>query len=122
MPLVDDGKVYVFGAAGDLHCVEIKDGKKLWSRRLGRELKAKDGHFGFGSTPILIDGTLLLNVGGSKSASVVGLDPNNGETKWQQFEDEASYSSPTPWTSGGTDYGLFVTRMHTIAILSLIHI
>lgn len=116
MPTLHEGIVYVFGAAGDLHCVDAKYGKKLWSRRLGRELKAKDGYFGFGSTPILIDGTLLLNVGGSKSASVVGIDPNSGETKWKQFDDGASYSSPTTWSNNGTDYGLFVTRLHAIAI------
>ena len=32
VPLVHDGRVYLFGAAGDLYCVSLADGKKRWSR------------------------------------------------------------------------------------------
>src|SRR5687767_2037584 len=32
VPLVDQDRVFVFGAAGELHCVALADGKKIWSR------------------------------------------------------------------------------------------
>ncbi|HRX81180.1 MAG TPA: PQQ-binding-like beta-propeller repeat protein, partial [Pirellulaceae bacterium] len=32
VPLIHEGRVYLFGAAGDLHCVSLKDGGKVWSR------------------------------------------------------------------------------------------
>src|SRR5262245_5174243 len=34
VPLLTDRAVYVFGAAGDLHAVELNTGNKLWSRSL----------------------------------------------------------------------------------------
>ena len=36
VPLVHAGCVYVFGAAGDLHSVELASGKKRWSRQTYR--------------------------------------------------------------------------------------
>ena len=44
---VHQDRVYGFSAAGDLHCADAIDGKKVWSRRLGKDYKAKDGYFGF---------------------------------------------------------------------------
>ena len=48
----------VFGAAGDLHCVSLKDGKKVWSRSVYADYGGKEGYFGAGSTPVAVDGKL----------------------------------------------------------------
>ena len=115
VPLVDNQRVYVHGAAGDMHCVQLQDGKKVWSKRLAKELRANDGYFGAGSTPILLDGTLMVNVGGKKAA-IVGLHPASGEYRWKSVDDAASYSSPTIWAKSDGNVAIFVTRLNVVGI------
>ena len=116
VPLVKDERVYVYGAGGDLHCVTLATGKKLWSRALLADYTADEGYFGAGSTPIHIGGRLLVNVGGKKGAGLVALDPANGQTVWQATNEIASYSSPTAAEIDGRPWAVFVTRMNVVAV------
>ena len=119
VPLVHQGQVFVFGAAGELHCASLQDGKKLWSRKLGREYKAQDGYFGAGSCPIIAADKLLVNVGGRGQASIVAIDLASGATLWKTFQDHASYSSPTlrtPGNSGNDSAAVFITRLHLVGL------
>ena len=113
VPLIANGTVYVFGAAGDLHAVALDSGKKLWSRSLLADYGGEEGYFGAGSTPILVGGKLVVNVGG-RGAGIVGLDPVSGKTVWQASEEGASYSSPAVVTIGGQEQALFVTRLNCV--------
>ncbi|MFN0017921.1 MAG: PQQ-binding-like beta-propeller repeat protein [Pirellulaceae bacterium] len=114
VPLVQDGKVYVFGAAGDMHCVQLADGKKLWSRELYVDYDGDEGFFGAGSTPILVGGKLVVNVGG-KDAGLVALDPATGKTIWKGTSEVGSYSAPTAAKIGGKEQAVFITRMNCVA-------
>src|SRR5262245_11358793 len=64
VPLLAGNSVYAFGAAGDLDAVALDSGKQLWTRALCDENKSDLGYFGAGSTPVLVGGRLLVNVGG----------------------------------------------------------
>lgn len=114
VPLVQDGKVYVFGAAGDLHCVALADGKKLWTRELYVDFDGDEGYFGAGSTPILIGGKLVVNVGG-KDAGLVALNPANGKTVWKGTSEVGSYSSPAAAKVGDKEQAIFITRMNCVS-------
>jgi outer membrane protein assembly factor BamB len=114
VPLVQDGKVYVFGAAGDLHCLAMADGKKLWTRELYVDYDGDEGYFGAGSTPILIGGKLVVNVGG-KDAGLVALDPATGKTLWKGTSEVGSYSSPAPAKINGKEQAIFITRMNCMS-------
>jgi outer membrane protein assembly factor BamB len=113
VPLIAEGRVFVFGAAGDLHAVVLETGKSLWSRALFADYRGDEGYFGAGSTPILVGGKLLVNVGG-KGAGIVALDPANGKTLWQATDEAASYSSPAAVKIGGQDEAIFITRMNCV--------
>lgn len=115
-PLILDDRIVVFGARGDLHCVALKDGAKLWSRKLAREHKADDGYFGFGSSPICLGNVLMANVGG-KDACIVAVDVGTGETLWTSFDDTASYSAPTTLAAdrAGT-IAVFVTNLYFVGM------
>jgi outer membrane protein assembly factor BamB len=113
VPLVADGKVYVFGAAGDLHAVALDTGKKQWSRALYADYGGDEGYFGAGSTPILVGGRLLVNVGG-RGAGIVALDPASGKTVWQASDEAASYAAPAAARVSGTDNAVFITRMNCV--------
>lgn len=116
-PLVHEGNIYLFGAAGDLSCVALADGKKLWTRNVSREYQADEGYFGAGSTPIIVDGRLLVNVGGRrKQAGIVAFSLDGGEPLWQATEEGASYSAPTSAVIDGKACAIFATRLSALAI------
>jgi outer membrane protein assembly factor BamB len=113
VPLLTRDAAFVFGAAGDLHCLELASGKKRWSRSLYADYSGDEGYFGAGSTPLLVDGKLLVNVGGNK-AGIVALDPATGKTLWQATDEAASYSSPTIAEISGQKRAIFVTRLNCV--------
>lgn len=112
-PLVADGKVYVYGAAGDLRCVSLAKGEQLWERSLLADYAGPAGYFGAGSTPILVGGRLIVNVGG-RGAGLVALDPATGKTAWKATDEDASYSSPAAVEIGGKEQALFITRYNCV--------
>jgi outer membrane protein assembly factor BamB len=116
VPLIDRGFVYLFGATGDLHCLDLKSGKERWSRAAGREFEAPDGFFGVGSTPIVEGEQLLVNVGGKKGTGVVAFRLTDGMPLWQVSDDKASYSSPIAATVDGVRHVIFVTRLTALSI------
>jgi outer membrane protein assembly factor BamB len=113
VPLVVGGCVYVLGAAGDLRCIDAVSGKSLWERHLYADHGGDEGYFGAGSTPILLGGRLLVNVGG-RGAGIVAIDPKSGKTLWQASDEGASYSSPAAVLLEGKDQALFITRMNCV--------
>lgn len=115
VPVVKDGRVYVFGAAGDLHCVALDKGTELWSRSLFADYGGDEGYFGAGSTPLVIGDRVIANVGGDK-AGLVAVDAKTGKTAWQVTDEQPSYSSPTTVTINGKEQGLFVTRLNALLV------
>ena len=77
VPLLHEDRVYVYGARGDLHCLALKDGRKVWSRDTFGDYNSKrpsrgeppEGYFGLGSSPIIVGNRLLLNVGGDAAGA-----------------------------------------------------
>jgi outer membrane protein assembly factor BamB len=115
VPVVHDKQVFVFGADGDLHCVALDTGKALWSRSLYEDYDADRGYFGAGSTPIVVDGRLLVNVG-ARGAGIVALDLKTGKTLWKATDEDASYAAPTATRVNGAPQGLFVTRYNALLV------
>jgi outer membrane protein assembly factor BamB len=111
--LVAEGAVFALGAAGDLHCVDLATGNKRWSRSLFADYGGEEGYFGAGSTPLLLGGKLLVNVGG-RGAGIVALEPASGKTAWQASEEGASYSAPTSMKMNGKETAIFVTRLNCV--------
>lgn len=108
-PTVDNGRIYTFGAEGQLHCVNLADGKKVWSEDTHARFKVRKGYFGAACAPVVDSGKVMLNVGGV-DAGIVAFDAANGKVLWTATEDEASYSSPIVATFAGLKRALFFTR------------
>ena len=119
VPVIDAkrDRVFVYGAAGDVHCVSFSKGTKIWSRTVRSDYRADDGYFGAGSTPIVAGDKLLINVGGDRAgAGIVALSVDTGKTVWKVAKEQASYSSPTMTTIDGKSSVIFVTRMNAVCI------
>ena len=115
VPLVHRDRIYLFSAVGQLHCVRLRDGKPLWSRDAYGEYRGDEGYFGAGSTPIVADGKLIVNVGG-RNAGLVAFNLQSGKTVWTATQEKASYSSPTTVTIDGRQLVFFVTRLTALAV------
>lgn len=114
-PLIADGRVFTFGADGDLRAWELATGKGLWDRNVTKEYEVPKGFFGCASSPILAGGRLLVNVG-AKGAGVVAFEPATGKEVWKAADDPLSYSSPVVAKLGREELAVFFTRSGLLAV------
>lgn len=116
-PVVHEGKVVVFGAQGTLGCIDAATGRRLWERPTHREFNAQEGYFGAGSTPLVIGGRVIVNVGGRKGdAGIVAFDLATGDTLWTSTREGASYSAPIAVDLAGVPHVLVVTRLSCLLL------
>lgn len=94
-PTVTDRHVYFASVNGQIACLNVSDGKPVWSANLVEEFKGEGMEFGYSASPLLIDGMVIAPVGG-KGASVVALDAETGAIRWKAGDDPASYSTIYP--------------------------
>ncbi len=116
VPLVHEGRVYLVGPGGELACVTLDSGKKLWQRQVIQEFDAPEGYFGAGSSPIVEGDKLLLNVGGRDGAGIVAFALDDGRTVWKSTDEAASYSSPVAATVDGVRHVIFAARLNVVSL------
>jgi outer membrane protein assembly factor BamB len=95
-----DGKhvVAFFGSEG-LYCYDF-DGNLLWKRDFGvldsSWYTMPEAQWEFGSSPIIQDGKLIIQVDVQKDSFIAALDVETGDTIWKTERDEIpTWSSPT---------------------------
>lgn len=80
-PAADGERVVVWHGSAGLFCYDF-DGSELWSNDLGDV-----GHiWGYGSSPVLHDGKVILNFGPGEDTFLAALDLENGELLWKTPE------------------------------------
>jgi outer membrane protein assembly factor BamB len=125
VPILHDGRVYLYGATGNLRCLDLKTGKTIWSRDTYEDYNSKryfrgepsTGYFGLASSPIIEGNKILVNVGGDESgAGIVAFSLKDGRTVWNTTRERASYSSPVAVTVDDVRHVIFVTRLNVVSI------
>ncbi|MCC6361343.1 MAG: PQQ-binding-like beta-propeller repeat protein [Phycisphaerales bacterium] len=91
-PVIHDGRVYLLGAFGHLHCADLETGRVLWKRNLVRDFGAELVTWGMCSTPLIVDDRLIVNPG-APSASLVALDRRDGRVLWKTPGERSAYAS-----------------------------
>ena len=82
-PTVDGDLVFGVGTKGDLVCVEISTGKKLWEKNYGTDFGGKMmSGWGYCESP-LVDGDQLIVCPGAKDAAIAALDKKTGTVSWK---------------------------------------
>jgi outer membrane protein assembly factor BamB len=106
-PTVDGDRVFALGQEGDLVCLDVKDGKRVWRRNLLKDFGGSYGGWRYCESP-LVDGDRAVVTPGGKDATVVALDKKTGETLWKcaipTKHNEAGYSSVVVANVGGVKH------------------
>jgi len=126
-PVIDESRVYLFGAGGMLHCVGGEDGRLLWKVDTAERFGVVQNFFGVGSTPVVEGDLLIVVIGGSPPESrqlgrydldrtvgngtgVVAFDKRSGQVRYAISDELAGYSSPQVATIGGRRWGFVFAR------------
>lgn len=143
-PLLTADRCYTFGAEGVLACLDLANGRALWQRATLKDFDVPEAFFGAGSSPVLEDGLIFVQVGGQPDSGVVAFDAKTGATVWQNvgaktwtgvpmtgwpgertvewnrsnpaFEKQASYCTPVLATIHGQRHLLVVTRQGLVSL------
>ena len=113
VPVVADGRVYTFGAEGQLQALDLATGKRAWNVDTAQRFGVRKGFFGAAGSPLVEDGRVIANIGGkdgNRGAGIVAFNADTGAVLWTATDHEASYSSPVGATFGGRRHVVFFTR------------
>ena len=114
-PAVDEAHAYHLSPFGDFAAYSLEDGSVTWSVNFKKDFAAKPNFYGFGASPILYSGVLIVNVGAPDGA-VMGFDPASGKVLWKAGEDGAAFQTPTPVEIDGKTYIIAATNTKVSAI------
>ena len=115
-PTVSNDKVITFGTQGMLTCLNAQTGKILWQHRTHEEFDAGEGYFGSGSSPLVIDNHVVVNVGGRNGAGVAGFDLATGTVVWKTTDEPSSYAAPSSVMLGKQQHVVVITRYQCLLI------
>ncbi len=131
-PVCDGERVYIFGAEGLLHCLNVADGKLLWKLDTAAEFGVIQNFFGVGCSPVIEGDLLITQIGGSPPESrsvppgrldqvvgngsgIVAFDKRTGAVRYKITDELASYASPTLATLGGRRWCFVFARGGLVA-------
>ena len=114
-PAVNQTHAYHLSPFGDFAAYSLEDGSVDWSINFKEDFDATPNFYGFGASPILYSGVLIVAVGAPDGA-VMGFDPANGEVLWKAGEDGAAFQTPTPVEIDGKTYVIAATNTKVFAI------
>ncbi len=91
---INDGLAYALGTMGHLHCFNAVTGEVLWKKNLNYDYNIRMPVWGISGSPVIEKDLVIVQIGGTPEACIVGLDRRTGEERWTALADRASYSSP----------------------------
>lgn len=96
-PTVDDDRVYVFGAMGNLLALDAQSGRVLWQKDFVKDYGAEIPSWGMAAAPIVDGDHLIALVGGQPDSKVMAFDKRTGEVIWRALSSdwEPGYGQPT---------------------------
>jgi outer membrane protein assembly factor BamB len=100
-PLVAEGRVVTFGVEEVLSCYDAESGQLLWRNE---EFRGDGPTFWSSSSPILVDGLCVAQLGGVVNGSgfIIAYDLASGDEKWRWQGPHPAYGSPMVMTVNGT--------------------
>lgn len=93
-PCTDGERIYAFFSSNDLVCYDL-DGNLQWFRSLTDKHPLAGNDVGMSSSPVVVDGVVVVSVECQADAFTAGIDAKTGETLWELPRvKKANWSSP----------------------------
>lgn len=92
-PLLVGNLLYAVGALGNLHALDKKTGKVVWSHDLWKEYGGTKRDRGYSCSPLAYKKTIILPVGGTGQA-LIAFNQTDGTIAWKNQTLDVSPSSP----------------------------
>lgn len=93
-PASDGELIYAFYSSNDLACLDL-DGNLQWYRGLGLDYPAAGNDVGMAASPLVVGGTVVVQVESLGDSFAAGLDRQTGETRWWLAREQAmNWTSP----------------------------
>jgi outer membrane protein assembly factor BamB len=115
-PAIHDGRVYTYGAEGELHCLDFKTGERIWNVSGKKEFNVTPRWHGVVCSPLLEGDAVILNIGNTNDAGIVAFNRKTGEVLWKSTKHKVSCSSPIAATIDGKRYVLTMSS-RSLAVL-----
>ena len=94
-PASDGKRILASYSSNDVACYDL-DGNLLWFRGLGKDYPHAINSLGLSSSPIIINGTAVLQIETEPESFAIGLDMKTGTTVWKiNRPRHANWSSPS---------------------------
>jgi len=115
-PTIDGNRLYTTGIAGDVVCMDIKDGRIVWQKDFVKDFGGKIPQWGYAES-VLVDGPWVIGTPGGEENTIVALNKNNGNKVWgAAVGDPAAYSSVIKATIDGVKQYINLTAKGVIAV------
>lgn len=115
-PTFAEGRIYALGATGMLNCLDASSGQAIWSRNLVTDTQAPLPMWGFSSSPLVVENSVVVYGGAQPDKGLVAYNATSGEPLWTAATGEISYSSAQLATCGGESQLLFFSDSGLIAV------
>ena len=101
-PTIDGDRVYDYSSLGELVCLNVETGQKIWGRNILADFEGENIIWALAES-IRIDGDVLYCQPGGPKAAIVALNKMTGELVWatSSLGEKTSYTSPTLFTQDG---------------------
>jgi hypothetical protein len=115
-PTFHNGLLYTLGARGTLNCLDAADGRRVWSHDIAADAQARVPDWGFCSSPLVVNGKVVVYAGGKSGKSLLAYDAATGNLAWSAPAGESSYSSPHLATINGQEQVLLLSDRGVTAV------
>ena len=103
VPAIDQGQVFSLGATGLLNALDLRTGRRLWSRNVLRDNQGAEPEWGLTSSPLVHGNRVIVGAGGPSGRALVAYDRATGEPLWAAGNGRIAYSSPALMTLAGRE-------------------
>ncbi len=114
-PSYSDGRVYAFDANLRVHCLDAKDGDKIWTRDLVKQHGGKNIRWQNAASP-LVEGNLVFVAGGGKRQSLLALDKKSGKVRWKVGDERITHATPIAATIHGVPQIIYYVQAGLVAV------
>ncbi|MBA4148792.1 MAG: PQQ-binding-like beta-propeller repeat protein [Verrucomicrobia bacterium] len=115
-PTVDGDRVYVMSSDLTLFCLNVADGKKIWSRDLMKEHAGRNISWKNAASPLL-DGDLIFVAGGGEGEALLGIRTKDGSVAWKGEDDMMTHATPVAATILEQRQIIFFTQAGLVSVM-----